>query len=89
MPNRDVADEEERERAALRKAHKDIEDGEMRLNRQERLLSQLDADGHDTTQAKYLAQTLHAALSEWRNHRVLIEQRIAYLTSKEARQLPQ
>lgn len=77
-------DELSDERATLRKADEDIVAGERRLYRQEQLVATLDVDGHDTTEARLLVEALRATLEEWRKHRVLIQQRIIYLTRKDS-----
>ena len=67
------------EQDLLVKAEKDIEEGSTRLRNQEQLLSDLQAGGHDTRQAERLGLLLKQTLVEWERHRVLIEQRVAYL----------
>lgn len=67
------------ERAQLLKAHKDIEDGWTRLRNQEGLVEGLQAGGHDIRQAEHLVVLMKQSLVEWERHRILIEQRVAYL----------
>ncbi|MCA1454578.1 hypothetical protein I6F35_15295 [Bradyrhizobium sp. BRP22] len=67
------------ERRHLRKAEADIEEGLKRLRNQRDLLFDLQAGGHDITQAERLIILLEQTLLQWERHRTLIEQRIAYL----------
>jgi hypothetical protein len=67
------------EKALLIKADKDIVDGRQRLRNQQHLLEDLHAGGHDSTQAERLVVLLEQTLMEWERHRVLIEERVAYL----------
>jgi hypothetical protein len=67
------------EKAVLVKAEADIESGWTRLRNQEDLLTSLRSAGHDTVQAEQLVELLKCTLIEWERHRVLIEERIAYL----------
>jgi hypothetical protein len=73
------AEELRAEKALLLKAECDIEEGWKRLRNQRELLLELQAAGHDTRQAERLIQLLQSTLLEWERHRVLIEQRVAYL----------
>jgi hypothetical protein len=75
----DRAGELRAERALLRKADGDIEEGWRRLRNQQDLVFELQAGGHDTVQAEYLVLLLKQTLVEWERHRTLIEQRVAYL----------
>ena len=67
------------ERNLLVKADSDIEQGRQRLRNQENLLLELEAGGHDTKQAERLVELMRNTLTEWERHRVLIEERVAYL----------
>jgi hypothetical protein len=67
------------ERALLVKAESDIHEGWTRLRNQQDLLLELQAGGHDTKQAERLVELLKDTLAEWERHRVLIEERVAYL----------
>jgi hypothetical protein len=67
------------EKNLLVKADKDIEQGRKRLRSQEDLLLELEAGGHDIRQAARLVDLMKATLTEWERHRVLIEERVAYL----------
>jgi hypothetical protein len=67
------------EKALLIKAECDIEEGWKRLRNQQELLLELEAAGHDTGQAERLIHLLQSTLLEWERHRVVIEQRVAYL----------
>ena len=69
------------EQELLIKADKDIEEGWQRLRNQQRLLDALQFGGHDSRQAERLVLLLEQTLSEWERHRVLIEERIAYLSA--------
>jgi hypothetical protein len=70
------------EKAQLLKAEKDIEEGWRRLRNQQDLFLELQASGHDTTQAERLVELLRQSLVEWERHRTLIEQRVAYLEAR-------
>ncbi|KYH03208.1 hypothetical protein SE91_11910 [Bradyrhizobium sp. DOA1] len=63
----------------LIKADRDIEEGWQRIRDQEDRIRELSAGGHDARQALRLVDVLKQTLTEWQRHRVLIEQRIAYL----------
>lgn len=73
------AEELRTEKTLLLKAESDIEDGWKRLRHQQELLLELQAAGRDTRQAERLIELLKSTLVEWERHRVLIEQRAAYL----------
>jgi hypothetical protein len=64
------------------KADTDIEEGLKRPHNQQDLSVDLQAGGHDTTQAERLVILLEQTLLQWEHHRTLIEQRIAYLESE-------
>ncbi|MGY3621043.1 hypothetical protein [Bradyrhizobium sp. USDA 10063] len=70
------------ERRLLIKADADIEEGSKRLRNQQDLFFDLQAAGHDTTQAERLVLLLEQTLLQWECHRTLIEQRIAYLENE-------
>jgi hypothetical protein len=67
------------ERAALVRADQDLREGEQRLQRQTKLAARLGAGGGKNGAAERLVATLRASLAEWKVHRELIVQRIAYL----------
>lgn len=67
------------ERRQLVKADRDIEQGLQRISDQEDRIRELSACGHDSRQAERLVDVLRQTLREWQRHRILIEQRIAYL----------
>jgi hypothetical protein len=67
------------EKALLVKAEKDIEEGWRRFRNQQDLLMGLRAAGHETRQAEHLLELFEQSLVEWERHRVLIEERVAYL----------
>jgi len=75
----DRAGELQAEKTLLLKAENDIEEGWKRLRNQQDLLSDLQASGHDITQAARLVQLMQQTLIEWERHRTLIEERVAYL----------
>ncbi len=77
----DTAGQLRAEKELLIKAERDIEDGWKRLRNQQHLLDDLQAGGHDSRQAERLVQLLQQTLVEWERHRVLIEERIAYLAA--------
>ncbi|MCC8935035.1 hypothetical protein CI1B_02410 [Bradyrhizobium ivorense] len=72
------------EQQLLVKAETDIEEGWTRLRDQQDLMEWLQRAGHDTKQAERLVNLLKQTLVEWERHRVLIEQRIAYLEGQVA-----
>jgi hypothetical protein len=70
------------ERQQLAKAVRDIEDGWGRLRRQQRVIADLRAGGHNIQEAERLAELMSTTLIEWELHRGLIEQRILYLEGR-------
>jgi hypothetical protein len=70
------------ERQQLAKAARDIEDGRLRLSRQQLAVADLRAGGHNTSEADRLVEVTSKTLTEWERHRSLIEQRIRYLEGK-------
>jgi len=78
----DAAEQLRAEKMLLLKADSDIEQGWKRLRNQQELLLELEAAGHDTTQAGRLVQLLQHTLVEWERHRRLIEERVNYLEQK-------
>ena len=75
----DPAEQLKVEKTLLIKAERDIEEGWRRLRNQQQLLNDLQAGGHDSRQAERLVSLLQQTLIEWERHRVLIEERVAYL----------
>lgn len=75
----DFAEQLRLEQQLLVKADADIDQGRRRVDEQEDRLVRLKVDGHDVRQANQLVELLKQTLSEWEQHRVLIEQRIDYL----------
>ncbi|HLZ05588.1 MAG TPA: hypothetical protein VKR55_25990 [Bradyrhizobium sp.] len=75
----DRAEQLRAEKNLLVRAEFDIENGWKRLRAQQDLLLDLQAAGHDTKQAERLVELMTATLIEWERHRVLIEDRVAYL----------
>jgi chromosome segregation ATPase len=71
----------ESEKRQLRKADADIEAGWNRLQNQHDLLASLRANGENTREAERLMLVMEQTLTEWERHRVLIQERIAYLQS--------
>ncbi|MCK1419291.1 hypothetical protein IVB14_29895 [Bradyrhizobium sp. 180] len=67
------------ERRHLTKANEDIEEGSKRIRDQEDRVRELMAGGHDAGEAERLVALLKQTLTEWERHRVLIEERVAYL----------
>jgi hypothetical protein len=67
------------ERRHLIKADRDIDEGWQRIRDQEDRIRALSAGSHEAALAERLAEALKQTLTEWLRHRVLIEQRIAYL----------
>jgi hypothetical protein len=78
----DLTLEVEAEQRLLLKAEADIEAGWTRLRRQEDLVGWLRSAGHETGEAERLVELMKCSLLEWERHRVLIEQRVAYLRAK-------
>ncbi len=70
----------ERERAALVRADLDIAAGQGRVERQRELVLSGRLNSLDTAQARRLLTTMETALAEWERHRILIVDRIAYLS---------
>jgi hypothetical protein len=75
----DRAEQLRAEKALLLRADSDIEQGCRRLRNQQDLLLKLQAAGHQTTQAVRLVAVLQQTLVQWERHRMLIEERVAYL----------
>lgn len=71
-----------RERAVLRKADHDIAEGERRIAAQERILRHLRESGGDAREAEHLLRLLETTLSQWREHRILIVDRISHLEGR-------
>jgi hypothetical protein len=69
----------EYERRQLVKADRDIADGRERVAHQEKILNELDRDGHDTKMARDLLDALHGTLNAMIEHRLLIVERIKAL----------
>lgn len=78
----DPAEQLKLEKILLFKADQDIEEGWRRLRNQVQLLSDLQAAGHDFSQAERLVQLLQQTLTEWERHRGLIEERVNYLEQR-------
>lgn len=70
------------ERNHLAKAQRDIEDGWLRLRRQQQAVAGLRDGGHKTGEADRLVDLTLKTLTEWERHRSLIEARILYLEGK-------
>ena len=68
-----------REQQLLVRAVEDIDEGWNRNRDQQYRLDQLHEGGHDTRQAETLVELLKQTLFEWERHRILIEQRVAFL----------
>lgn len=68
-----------RERVALVEADRDLLQGERRIAAQERVVRDLRVRGHDSDEAERFLHLLRDTLEQWRGHRALIVQRIAYL----------
>jgi hypothetical protein len=75
-----MSTELERERAALVCADRDIASGRDRVERQRELVMSGRLNRPDMAEAERLLATMEAALAEWERHRVLIVDRIAYLS---------
>ncbi len=68
-----------RERRDLIKAEKDIVEGLERIAQQRLLIETLADQGHDTGQARILLFNFEQMLDAWREHRILIRDRITVL----------
>ncbi|WP_025036831.1 hypothetical protein [Bradyrhizobium sp. DOA9] len=84
IPLADRTAQLEAEQRLLVKADQDIEEGWKRIRDQEDRVRELMAGGHDTRQAERLVSLLKETLVEWERHRVLIEERVAYLRQEVA-----
>jgi hypothetical protein len=71
------------ERAHLRKANLDLVEGQARIERQQELTVQFGDAGGDAGRATALLTTFRDTQQAWLQHRNLIEQRIAYLESRD------
>ena len=80
----DLAHELESERRLLVKADADIEAGQERLRNQQELLQSLRTSGQNTREAERLVGLMADSLTEWDRHRSLIQQRIAYLETRQS-----
>lgn len=74
----------EAERRLLLKADQGIEDGWLRIRDQEDRVRELMVGGHDTRQAERLVSLLKQTVVEWERHRVLMAQRVEYLSQEVA-----
>ena len=74
----------DQERAVLVKANLDICNGEERIRKQQDLISDLHAGGHETREAERLLRLFQRTLVQWQDHRVLILQRIQQLEAATA-----
>ncbi|WP_257165800.1 hypothetical protein [Bradyrhizobium sp. SRS-191] len=89
----DTAAEIRSEETQLRKAVADISEGRMRLRNQQLLVAEMHergtapADCSRRETAERLTVLLRDSLIEWDRHRVLIEQRLAYLYARHRREL--
>ena len=77
LPNR--SEELRDEQQVLLKAQVDIEEGWNRVRDQQDLLTCLRNEGKQTREAERLLHLFRRTLVEWERHRILIEQRVAYL----------
>ena len=57
------------ERAHLAQAERDILEGETRVLRQEELVAQLQAEGHNSIEAETLLRVFRETLQAWKAHR--------------------
>ena len=81
-PAVDVGVELRSERAALVLADRHLRDGEGRVRKQEGIGADLQTAGHDVREAERLLNLLRQILAQWRHHRTLMLQRIAYLEAR-------
>ena len=70
------------ERAVLVRADRHIREGETRVGKQEGVVADLQAGRHDAREAERLLDLLRLTLVEWRHHRTLMLERIAYLEAR-------
>lgn len=82
MPELALREELQTEREHLAKAERDIEEGRLRLCRQQQAVTDLRAGGHNASEVERLVDLTSKILTEWELHRSLIEQRILYLKGK-------
>jgi hypothetical protein len=75
------------EELQLHKATADVSAGQARLRNQECLLAGMAGRSRATAPAERLVALLRDSLIEWERHRVLIEQRLAYLRERHRREL--
>ncbi|HYQ92251.1 MAG TPA: hypothetical protein VES89_09325 [Candidatus Competibacteraceae bacterium] len=71
------------EKAHLAQANHHIAEAEGRLARQKQLIEELTADGHDTTNAKRMLQTLEATLKTMHAHRQLLLREVTAVDTAE------
>jgi uncharacterized coiled-coil protein SlyX len=70
------------ERDDLQRCDVRIKEGEARLARQDLIVARLNAAGHDVREAERLLDLMDQTLTQWRSHRLLALQRIAYLEER-------
>ncbi len=70
----------ERQHLALADQH--IAEGDVRVAQQVARIERMMAQGHDTIVAQDLLEVLQAVLVQWREHRWIIQDTIARLTSE-------
>ena len=75
----DPAQQLRTEKTLLLKAERNIGDGWKRLRSQQQLLADMRGAGQDSQQEERLVRLLQQTLIESERHRVLIEERVAYL----------
>ena len=75
-------EELESERGLLAKAERDIEEGWLRLRRQQQVVAGIRDRGRQSHASDHLLMLTSQVLVEWERHRSLIVQRIAYLEER-------
>ncbi|BAM88912.1 conserved hypothetical protein [Bradyrhizobium oligotrophicum S58] len=74
------------EELQLRQAKADVSAGQARLRDQECLLVDMTVGSRTVPEAERFVALLKGCLVEWERHRVLIEQRLAYLKERHRRE---
>ncbi len=84
----DARSELAREREVLARADRDVLQGRLRVQAQDRLVSDLRSRGADVREAERLLRLMRETLHQWQQHRVLILQRVGYLEAKSSTLAP-
>ena len=87
FPGADTEAEIRAEELQLCQATADVSAGQARLRNQECLLADMTAGSRAVPEAERFVALLKGCLVEWERHRVLIEQRLAYLKDRHRREV--